>query len=121
LIFFAIQPIAKNKSRSDFRIQDLMHYVDPVSLYIATKPNDKARLKPLIRIVVNMIDRLLTAAGNIYYARQKELIWLLKAAEKAGICLDHSTVNKSANPRIIRVCSANKDQSSQFPEPNFRN
>ena len=59
-----------------------MHYVDPVSLYIATKPNDKARLKPLIRIVVNMIVRLLTAAGNIYYARQKELIWLLKAAER---------------------------------------
>jgi type IV secretion system protein VirD4 len=36
-----------------------MHYVDPVSLYIVTKPNDKARLKPVVRIVVNMIVRLL--------------------------------------------------------------
>ena len=51
--------VAKNTSRSDFRIRDLMHYVDPVSLYIITQPNDKARLPPLVRIVVNMIVRLL--------------------------------------------------------------
>ena len=51
--------IAKNTSRSDFRIRDLMHYTDPVSLYIITQPNDKARLRPLVRIVVNMIVRLL--------------------------------------------------------------
>ena len=31
-----------------------MHYADPVSLYIITQPNDKARLRPLVRIVVNM-------------------------------------------------------------------
>jgi hypothetical protein len=40
------------------------------------------------------------------------------AAEKAGICLDHSTINKSSNPRIVRVCSVNKGSSikaSQFP------
>ncbi len=59
------------------------------------------------------------AAGNVYYTRpRKELTGLLKAAEKAGICLDHSTINKSANPRIIRVCSANKGssiKSSRFP------
>ena len=51
--------VAKNTSRSDFRIRDLMHYADPVSLYIITQPNDKARLRPLVRIVVNMIVRLL--------------------------------------------------------------
>src|SRR4029077_1069691 len=47
------------------------------------------------------------------------LTWLLKAAEKAGICLDHSTINNSVNPRIVRVCSANKGssiKSSQFLE-----
>ena len=59
LDLFRDPTIAKNTSRSDFRIKDLMHYVDPVSLYIVTKPNDKARLKPLVRIVVNMIVRLL--------------------------------------------------------------
>jgi type IV secretion system protein VirD4 len=31
-----------------------MHYADPVSLYIITQPNDKDRLRPLVRIVVNM-------------------------------------------------------------------
>src|ERR1700738_5467805 len=44
--------VAKNTSRSDFRIRDLMHYADPASLYIITQPNDKARLRPLARIVV---------------------------------------------------------------------
>src|SRR5208283_249285 len=34
-------------------------YADPVSLYIITQPNDKARMRPLVRIVVNMIVRLL--------------------------------------------------------------
>jgi type IV secretion system protein VirD4 len=51
--------VAKNTSRSDFRIRDLMHYHDPVSLYIITQPNDKERMRPLVRIVVNMIVRLL--------------------------------------------------------------
>jgi hypothetical protein len=58
------------------------------------------------------------AAGNVYYTRREELTCLLKAAEKAAICLDHSTINKSSNPRIVRVCSANKGssiKSSQFP------
>ena len=51
--------VAKNISKSEFRIRDLMHHEDPVSLYIVTQPNDKARLRPLVRIVVNMIVRLL--------------------------------------------------------------
>jgi hypothetical protein len=39
------------------------------------------------------------AAGNVYYTRpRKELTGLLKAAEKAGICLDHSTINKERKP-----------------------
>ena len=33
-----------------------MHRDDPASLYIVTQPNDKARLRPLVRIMVNMID-----------------------------------------------------------------
>jgi hypothetical protein len=51
------------------------------------------------------------AAGNVYYTRPKELTWLLKVAEKAGICLDHSTINKSENLRIVRVCSAARKSS----------
>jgi type IV secretion system protein VirD4 len=51
--------VARNVSRSDFRIKQLMHDDDPVSLYIVTQPNDKARLRPLVRLTVNMIVRLL--------------------------------------------------------------
>lgn len=51
--------VAKNVSKSEFRIKDLMNHDDPVSLYIVTQPNDKARLRPLVRVMVNMIVRLL--------------------------------------------------------------
>jgi type IV secretion system protein VirD4 len=51
--------VARNVSKSEFRIRDLMHHDSPVSLYIITQPNDKARLRPLVRVMVNMIVRLL--------------------------------------------------------------
>ncbi|MBP9871560.1 MAG: type IV secretory system conjugative DNA transfer family protein [Nitrosomonas sp.] len=51
--------VAKNISRSDFLIRDLMHHASPVSLYIVTQPNDKTRLRPLVRIMANMIVRKL--------------------------------------------------------------
>lgn len=51
--------VAKNVSASDFCIRDLMNHEFPVSLYIVTQPNDKARLQPLVRVLINMIVRLL--------------------------------------------------------------
>ena len=51
--------VARNVSHSDFRISDLMNHDTPVSLYIVTHPNDKARLRPLVRVMLNMIVRLL--------------------------------------------------------------
>lgn len=51
--------VANNISRSDFCIKDLMHDDAPVSLYIVTHPNDKSRLRPLVRILANMIVRTL--------------------------------------------------------------
>ncbi len=53
--------IARNISRSQFRIRDLMNHENPVSLYIITQPEDKARLRPLVRVIVNMIVRLLAS------------------------------------------------------------
>jgi type IV secretion system protein VirD4 len=50
--------VASNVSRSDFRIRDLMHSEEPVTLYIVTEPVDKQRLQPLVRVLVNMIVRL---------------------------------------------------------------
>lgn len=51
--------VARNVSKSEFKIADLMHHDNPVSLYILTQPGDKARLRPLVRIMVNMVVRLL--------------------------------------------------------------
>jgi type IV secretion system protein VirD4 len=51
--------VQRNVSQSEFRIKDLMNFDDPVSLYIVTHPNDKARLRPLVRVLINMIVRLL--------------------------------------------------------------
>lgn len=51
--------IAKNVSTSDFKIRDLMNDDYPVSLYLVIKPSDKDRLKPLVRLVLNQILRIL--------------------------------------------------------------
>src|SRR6201987_1016847 len=56
-------PVAENNvPRPDFRIHDLMHSDQPVTLYIVTEPVDKARLQPLVRVLVNMIVRI-SASG----------------------------------------------------------
>lgn len=52
--------VARNTSVSEWKISDLMHQDKPVSLYLVVPPSDKARLKPLIRLILNQIVRTLT-------------------------------------------------------------
>lgn len=52
--------VAKNTSRSDFHIHDLMNNEDPVSLYLVVRPSDADRLRPLIRLLITQIVRRLT-------------------------------------------------------------
>lgn len=51
--------VTENTSATDFKIRDIMNCKTAVSVYVVTQPNDKTRLKPLIRIFVNMTVRLL--------------------------------------------------------------
>jgi len=51
--------IAANISRSDFQIEDLMDADKPHSLYLVIRQEDKDRLKPLIRMILNQIVRVL--------------------------------------------------------------
>jgi type IV secretion system protein VirD4 len=51
--------VAANVSRSDFRVADLMDHERPVSLYLVVRAEDKDRLKPLMRLVLNQIVRVL--------------------------------------------------------------
>lgn len=52
--------IARTTSECDFRIADLQDADDPVSLYLVVPPSDISRTKPLIRLLLNQIGRLLT-------------------------------------------------------------
>lgn len=63
--------IANNISHSDFCIKDLMNHEHPVSLYIITEPVDKTRLRPLVRILVNMIFRVLAEKMEFENGRPK--------------------------------------------------
>jgi len=58
--------VASNTATSDFCVKDLMHHDNPVSLYVITNPDDKDRLKPIVRLLVNMTVRKL--AGKMEFA-----------------------------------------------------
>lgn len=51
--------VAANTATSDFKIRDLMHSEEPVTLYLVTQPADKDRIMPLVRIFVSLTIRLL--------------------------------------------------------------
>lgn len=49
--------ITQNTSVSDFRLNDLMNHDSPVDLYLVVSPAEIDRLKPLIRLMADMIIR----------------------------------------------------------------
>ena len=63
--------VERNTSKSSFKISDLMNYDKPISLYIVTQPADKDRLRPLIRILVNMIVRIPTSKFGFFMPKAK--------------------------------------------------
>lgn len=67
--------VAKNTSRSEFCIKDLMCHNDPVSLYIVTSPTDKVRLRPLVRIMMNMMVHLLTGKMEFERIQMSMPVW----------------------------------------------
>ncbi len=52
--------VARNISRCDFRLADLMNFDAPVNLYLVISPADIDRLRPLLRILVTQILGRLT-------------------------------------------------------------
>jgi type IV secretion system protein VirD4 len=74
--------VARNVSHSDFRIRDLMHHQDPVSLYFVTQPVDKERLRPLVRLLTAMVIRVLAGGyvidqGRVRAAYKHRLLAML--------------------------------------------
>lgn len=82
--------VARNVNASNFRIRDLMNHDQPVSLYIVTQPSDKARLRPLVRIVLNTVVRLL--ADKMEFERvAAERPWWSRLLVRAGLA--HATAS----------------------------
>ncbi len=52
--------VARSTSGCDFKISDLMNNDSPISLYLVIRPSDIDRLRPLIRLILNMVLRRLT-------------------------------------------------------------
>lgn len=51
--------IARNIATSDFRLDDLMNGDAPASLYFVVPPSDIDRLRPLLRVIMNLFMRRL--------------------------------------------------------------
>jgi type IV secretion system protein VirD4 len=53
--------VALNTATCDFRIHDLMNFDAPVNLYLVISPADIDRMRPLLRLMVDMIVRRVCA------------------------------------------------------------
>ncbi len=60
LSLFSDPLVARAVSRSDFRIDDLVNFEKPVSLYIVVPAADRIRLRPIVRLLFTMIVHRLT-------------------------------------------------------------
>ena len=68
--------VAAAVSESDFRISDLMQAQHPLSLDLISPPSDKARLRPLFRLLLNQFCRRLTEELNPPANRYRLLLLL---------------------------------------------
>ncbi len=55
--------IARNIGHSDFTMADLMNGDDPAALYLVVPPSDIDRLRPLLRVILNLYMRRLMVNG----------------------------------------------------------
>jgi type IV secretion system protein VirD4 len=81
--------VARNTSKSDFKINDLMNAAYPVSLYLVVPAGDLDRLISLNRLIINMICRRLTevAIGAKGSPHKHKLLLLLDEFPALG-CMD---------------------------------
>ena len=71
LTLYADPIVSRNISSSDFRIADLMNAEQPMSLYIVIPPSEIARLRPLVRILLNQFLTRLT--GQMTFKNGQEI------------------------------------------------
>lgn len=86
--------VARNVGTSNFRITDLMKHDHPVSLYIVTQATDKARLRPLVRIMLNMSVRLLADRMDFERVPSRLSLWQ-RLRDRVGMKVSQGTYLKS--------------------------
>lgn len=73
--------VARNIAASDFRIDDLVNFARPVSLYLVVPPSDKIRLRPLIRLIfttiVNRLCERMEFQGAVQVQNRHRLLFLI--------------------------------------------
>ncbi len=90
LMLFSDPIVARNTSRSDFRLRDLADNDKPVSVYVVTPGSDKERLKPLVRLFLTMATRHLMSAelkfeqGHPKPAHRHRLLFMLDEMPSLG-------------------------------------
>lgn len=71
LALYADPIIAKNTASSDFSLNDLVNGSKPAAFYMIVRPSDIDRLRPLVRIVMNLLLRRLTEEMEFENGRAK--------------------------------------------------
>jgi hypothetical protein len=96
---------AAGTRRCAWRIADLVSAERPASLYLMVPPSDISRTKPLIRLMLNQIGRLLTEDLQASAGRDRLLFMLDELPRKAGVgCARHR--NRTARHEELRRLSA---------------
>ena len=67
--------VARTTSTSDFRLADLQNAASPVSLYLVVPPSDLSRTRPLMRLLLNQVGRMLTE--DLHAPRKHPLLLML--------------------------------------------
>ncbi len=97
--------VARNSSTSSFRIADLMNHASPVSLYIMTQPTDKARLRPLVRILINMIVRVLADGMKFERVHTPTTGWRRLLGVRQVVAAPQNVSHRAvARPRVSVCC-----------------
>jgi type IV secretion system protein VirD4 len=81
--------VSKSTSGCDFRIADLMNSEQPVSLYLVIRPSDIDRLRPLVRLILNIVLRRLTeemefSGGEVKAGYKHRLLLMLDEFTSLG-------------------------------------
>ena len=89
LTVFADPIIARNTATSDFRLHDLMNGDAPMALFLVVSPADKDRLRPLLRIILNLFMRRMTermefGAGQTVAGYKHRLLLMLDEFTSIG-------------------------------------